>query len=167
MSRPGGEIDATCVEGVCESNTCATSAQCGIEQFCDDGTCMPGCQNDNDCYPDATCNTEDAVCEEAPCVSSQIDCAFQEFCNNATGECVPASGYYCRECEVDDDCGGNGNVCVGWGAEREYCGVTCEFTRDCPSGYDCYDVGIDTDGDGTADGTTRQCLTACWLYIQD
>ena len=69
-----------------------------------------------------------------------MDCAFQEYCNSITGECVPASGYFCRECETDSDCGGGGNVCLSFGLQREFCGVQCERKSDCPSGFECYEA---------------------------
>ena len=151
---------AVCVEGTCVSNSCATSAQCSMEQYCDKGSCVEGCAADDDCYPGDYCNDELQVCDKAPCTNSQIDCDFKEFCNTGTGECIEASGYYCRDCEQDSDCGGNGNVCLHFGQERDFCGVTCEVESDCPSGFSCFDV---TDEEGRP---TRQCLTYCWLYIE-
>ena len=154
-----GEV---CVEGRCVGQSCATSAQCDIESFCQDGKCLSGCQNDQDCLPGDSCNLETQVCETAACTDSQIDCDFQQFCNAFSGECTDASGLYCRECEVNADCGGNGNVCMHWGLQRDFCGVSCEVETDCPSGYTCTDW-MDTE----TNTVTRQCATYCWLYIDD
>jgi hypothetical protein len=75
---------------------------------------------------------------------------------------VEASGIYCKECELNSDCGGNGNVCMHWGLQRDFCGVTCEQDDDCPSGFTC------TDWNDTETGTiVRQCATYCWLYIDE
>ncbi len=151
----------TCVEGVCTSNTCVTSAQCSMESHCSNGTCVDGCQNDKDCYPGDYCDLAEGACVSTPCYDSHLDCGFKEYCDQQSGDCREASGYFCRECEVDADCGGGGNVCAHWGLERDFCGVACETNSDCPSGFGCYDWQTD---DG---GITRQCLTYCWLYIDE
>lgn len=151
-----------CVEGTCVGKSCATSADCPMEYTCGgDGECAQGCANNDDCYPGDACNTETSTCEQAACRSTTLDCAFGEFCNTVEGSCYPASGYYCKECFDDDDCGGNNNTCLGWGANGNFCGVTCEGESDCPSGYTCVDVG----SGGQAE--YKQCITYCWLYITD
>ena len=152
---------AVCVQGVCTTNSCANSSQCEMEQYCDRGTCEEGCASDKDCYPGDVCSPETASCEAEGCTDSHVDCAFQEYCNSITGECTPAGGYFCRECESDSDCGGNGNVCINFGLQREFCGVTCQTKSDCPSGFECYDV---SDENGLS---TKQCITYCWLYLDD
>lgn len=153
-----GEV---CVEGTCQSSSCSTSAQCAMEQFCDDGTCVDGCEIDGDCYPGDYCDQESKSCDDAPCTDSHIDCDFKEYCSS-TGECVEASGYFCRDCELDSDCGGNGNVCMNWGLERDFCGVSCDTEADCPSGFICIDWQ-----DSNDEFLTRQCATYCWLYIPE
>lgn len=153
-----GEV---CVEGTCQGSSCTTSAQCSMEQFCDDGTCVAGCDNDDDCYPGDYCNGEEKDCAAAPCTDSHIDCDFKEYCGSS-GDCVEASGYFCRDCEVDSDCGGNGNVCMNWGLERDFCGVSCDTEADCPSGFTCIDWQ-----DGNDEFLSRQCATYCWLYIPE
>ena len=151
----------TCIKGVCTSRDCATSLQCDMENQCVKGNCEPGCASDDDCYPGDYCNSDSQTCEQAPCTDSHVDCGFKEYCNTVTGECIEASGYFCRDCELDADCGGNGNVCMHWGLERDFCGVSCEVESDCPSGFTCLDW---SDEDGNP---TRQCATYCWLYISD
>lgn len=155
-----GEV---CVEGKCQGRACATSAQCGMEERCDDGACVSGCDVDEDCYPGDTCQTETSTCEAAACTDTRIDCAFEQFCNSATGECYDAGGYYCHPCLDDGDCGGSGNLCLSLGnAESYYCGVTCTSESDCPSGYTCAGVA-DLSGNIVA----YQCITYCWLYDED
>ena len=153
-----GEV---CVEGVCEGQSCATNTQCSMESYCLEGSCTEGCLSDEDCYPGDYCELGEQLCQSAPCTNSHVDCGFKEFCNNATGECIDASGYYCRDCITDADCGGNGNVCMHWGLERDFCGVTCEVESDCPSGFSCIDW---QDENGSL---TRQCATLCWLYVDE
>ncbi|MBM74215.1 MAG: hypothetical protein CMK59_02335 [Proteobacteria bacterium] len=153
-----GEV---CVAGMCTASTCVTSEQCGMEEHCSEGDCVAGCQMDSDCYPGDFCDLETSSCTKTPCYDSHTDCNFKEYCLQSTGECVEASGYYCRSCVVDSDCGGNGNVCMHWGLERNFCGVRCEVESDCPSGFICADW-LDQDGNAT-----RQCATYCWLYIDE
>jgi len=153
-----GEV---CIDGTCSSKNCATSADCPMETTCAGGSCTAGCANDDDCYPGDACDTTQGQCAEASCRSTTLDCGFKEFCNTVTGECYEASGYYCLECFDDDDCGGNDNTCLSWGAYGNFCGVTCDTESDCPSGFTCIDVG----SGGSAE--FKQCVTYCWLYIND
>ncbi len=154
----------TCVAGVCTAKGCANSSQCAMEEHCQSGDCVEGCAEDSDCYADGICNFETGVCEDAPCRSTTLDCPFKEYCDTLTGDCYEASGYYCRECpsETDEECGGNGNICLGFGAYGNWCGVTCEAESDCPSGFTCVDIV-----DGTGNPISKQCITYCWLYIDD
>jgi len=149
----------TCQEGVCVGSTCATSAQCGMEQYCNSGTCSEGCEGNEDCYPGDACNSETATCETATCTNSHVDCAFKEYCNSVTGDCYDASGYFCQSCQADEDCGGGGNMCLSFGFERDFCGVYCEAESDCPSGFTCVSIS-----DGVGNVVSQQCITYCWLY---
>ena len=151
----------TCVEGTCRGQSCATSAQCEMEQFCDgDGECRTGCEDDQDCYPGDVCSVTDKVCVTESCSDTRQDCAFEQFCDLYTGECYDAGGYYCAVCQDDGDCGGNGNICLGFGGTaNDYCGVTCTTENDCPNGYTCAGVS-DVSGNIVA----YQCITYCWLY---
>lgn len=143
-----------CVEGVCEAQTCATSSQCGIEQFCDGSTCVDGCETHDDCRFGDLCDADAQTCITAECTDTKLDCGFGEFCNPG-GECYEAGGYFCAECSDDSDCGGNGNMCLNGG----YCGATCDSDNDCPGGYDCLPV-VDFNGNVVS----NQCFTYCWLY---
>lgn len=151
-----GEV---CQDGTCLSQSCATSTQCDMESYCDQGSCVDGCLGDSDCFPGDSCNVEEETCEEAHCTDSHIDCDFKEVCNSVTGDCSEASGIYCKDCEQNNDCGGNGNVCMHWGLERDFCGVTCDTENDCPAGFTCIDWNDTETGQ-----LVRQCATYCWLY---
>lgn len=153
-------FNETCVAGKCVSHACSTSDQCGMEEYCHKGTCASGCERDEDCYPGDVCDSGSASCATAACTDTRVDCAFQQFCNTGNGECYDAGGYYCRACQDDGDCGGNGNLCLNLGnAQTDYCGVTCVSDTDCPNGYTCAGVG---DGEGNV--IAYQCITYCWLY---
>lgn len=157
----------TCVDGTCQAKSCSSSIDCGMKSYCEVGECKGGCQSNDDCYPGQVCDLENGSkgvgsCVEGACRDTSLDCGFGEFCDPASGDCYPASGYYCSDCRDDDDCGGNGNLCLGFGANGNFCGVTCDTTSDCPAGYDCVPVS-----DGNGNIITNQCLTYCWLYITD
>ncbi|MEC7948889.1 MAG: hypothetical protein VX265_15075, partial [Myxococcota bacterium] len=153
---------ASCVDGQCVAKSCGTSTDCGMQSYCDAGECQPGCQSSDDCYPDEVCDAATASCAAAACRDTSLDCGFREFCDPAAGDCYEASGYYCSDCRDDSDCGGNGNLCLNFGAPGAFCGVTCDTTRDCPSGFECLPVG-----DASGNIISNQCLTYCWLYIND
>lgn len=144
---PFGSI---CLNGACQEQVCATSDQCGIEQYCStDHRCVTGCQADSDCMFGDGC--DGGTCKKKNCADSRTDCSFGEFCSVA-GECYDAAGYYCLPCEDDSYCG-DGNSCYGG-----YCAVACESDRDCPNGYDCLPF---TDFNGNV--ISYNCYTYCWL----
>ncbi len=146
-------LGSTCVSGSCVADGCATSDQCGIGQYCDTtSTCVAGCQADTDCKYGEACDTTAGQCVTAECTDTR-QCAFNQFCS-PTGECYDAGGYYCHDCQTDNDCGGNGNLCLSG-----YCGVTCVTDSDCPDAYDC--AGL-TDINGNV--VAYQCYTSCWLF---
>lgn len=153
---------ASCVDGQCVAKSCGTSTDCGMQSFCEAGECQPGCQSGDDCYPDEVCDPSTATCAAAACRDTSLDCGFKEFCDPAAGDCYEASGYYCSDCRNDEDCGGNGNICLNFGAPGQFCGVTCDTNVDCPSGFECLPVS-----DGNGNIISNQCLTYCWLYIDD
>lgn len=148
-------LGSVCVDGTCAEQSCATSAQCGIEQYCaPDRTCQPGCAEDTDCLYGDRCDTQAGTCVAAECSNTNVDCGFKEFCSPA-GECYEATGYYCRDCEEDADCGGGGNLCYGG-----YCAVDCTTREDCPSGFDCIGFADSLTGNIIGYG----CYAACWLF---
>jgi hypothetical protein len=147
---------SVCVSGKCQEQLCATSDQCDIEQYCTEKhVCTSGCQADSDCKFGDVCDTDTNTCTPKKCGSGRVDCSFGQFCN-ISGECYDAGGYYCRSCNDDYECGGNGNLCIGG-----YCGVACEHDSDCPNGYNCL-AFTDLNGNVVA----QQCYTACSLYAE-
>ncbi len=148
---------SVCENGVCNAQSCATSDQCGIEQYCDDNSCVDGCQTHDDCRFGDLCNTDTKECYEAECTDTHVDCGFGEFCSPA-GDCYDAGGYFCAPCQDDGDCGGNGNRCVN----SSFCGVTCDSDSDCPASYDCLPFQ-DFNGNIIA----NLCYTVCDLYEEE
>lgn len=152
---------ATCVEGECILKKCSVNQDCGMEAHCADGECAEGCQVDTDCYPGDACGAE-GNCVTARCRETSVDCGFGEFCDVSTGDCYQGSGVYCSTCQDDADCGGNGNLCLNFGANGRFCGTECQYETDCPSGFTC--LGI---RDEFGNIFTNQCATYCWLYTDD
>ena len=155
----------SCLNGVCTSRSCATSAGCPVGSFCGSGgECVAGCENTDDCYPDQVCN--DGACSPRGCRDTSLDCAFGEFCDTITGECYAASGPYGEPCVAEstnpEQCGTAENVCLRFGQYGDFCGVECDNNTDCPAGFDCIPIG-----DSAGNVTTKQCITYCWLYDDD
>lgn len=50
----------------------------------------------------------------------------------------PAS--LCRACTSNNDCPGQGNLCVGLGGGAKVCAAECTADDGCPSGYTCADI---------------------------
>lgn len=150
------EFGEVCIGGQCESGRCSTSAQCPMEHTCKNRNCEKGCSTDNDCYPGSMCDMESGQCASAPCLDTQVDCGYREFCNTVTGECYDAGNLYCKPCDRDNeelDCGSD-NICFAG-----HCGVDCSEGKECPGGFDCYPFN-----DESGNIVTWQCITYCWLY---
>lgn len=154
-----GEI---CLDGQCVVEDCRSNLDCPMETVCGGGgTCEVGCDSDRDCYPGSLCNTETAVCEDAGCRDTHIDCGFKEFCNTLTGDCYDAGGVHCRPCDprnVANDCNG-GDASGDNRCWNNYCTVDCSNGKECPSGFQCYPFS-----DRSGNVVAFQCLTYCWLY---
>ena len=159
---PGFE---SCVDGTCVAKSCSADSFCGMEAYCDVGECVGGCNSQDDCYPGDSC--AEGQCRSGGCRSTALDCGFNEYCDIATGECYPAPGYACRPCDGGstdpDQCGNEENLCLNLGGGYgSFCGIQCDSEADCPGGYTCIPIG---DEFGTV--YTQQCITYCWLYLED
>ena len=134
----------------CEAVDCLTSAQCGLNSFCDSTTyrCEDGCQADDDCLSGSTCDVDTATCVQSQCTDSQIDCHFGDACNQDIGECeaveemcAPCSGVGATTCREDI-----GGECLFFTAGA-FCLPPCSpFTDPAknPRGFICLDLD---DGD--------------------
>lgn len=150
-----------CTEsGTCQQLQCTSSNDCPVGNWCDldKGDCTPGCVSDNDCLPSEQCDVEQRQCRTPGCRNTVLDCAFGEFCNENSGECIDAGNAYCRACERNEDCGASGaNLCLRFGGQLDaYCGVDCSTDQVCPAGYSCVRVT------NTGETVSFQCIAACW-----
>lgn len=153
-----------CTEGgTCQEIFCTSSLDCPIEAWCnnENGQCEAGCLNDNDCRPTAFCDQEQRECVEYGCRNTTLDCNFGEFCNEVSGRCVAADGYYCQACIDNDECGSGANVCMRMpgSIQGSYCGVDCSAGQACPAGYFC---GARYASGGVLIG--NYCMAPCWEH---
>ncbi len=93
------------------------------------GSCNVSCKFG---FPNAT-----AVCDaklDAPeCVVESCNPGYYKI--NAY-QCVANTSKLCDSCVIDDNCGGDGALCIQL-PEGKYCGKTCKGNADCPAGYGC------------------------------
>lgn len=150
-----------------------SSADCAEpETHCDLAShqCRPGCERDDDCLSAAD-ECVDARCRPRGCTGN-YQCAFEEVCNLATGQCEHASGRHCETpCDPSDEsaCGGNGNRCLSLqdrdgNALGDFCFEACQPSpNECPQGYQCVDIS-DQGSEPPADpppAPERLCIRQC------
>lgn len=140
-----------------------------------------GCDTGADCRSGYCVNSPTAgrVCADFcvdDCPSDGYECRLLE---NSAGDavtlCVPVGNSYCRECDVDTDCGSLNDLCLDQ-AEGRFCAPSCDpETAPCPADASCTAVVvgeatyrvcvpdsaqctpcIDEDNDGRGDGS--QCI---------
>lgn len=162
-----------CVDQVCADVACLSTIDCDLEQYCDleHYTCVDGCEVDRDCRAGFECSSASRTCEPQACRSTQLDCAFGENCNLASGECELDEGGHCDPCttrpfQPRGTCADERAVCTEYFTEPgTFCFLQCESELDCPRGFECQNVGRDASGDGRID---YLCVAHCQdLYDND
>lgn len=151
---------AECVDRRCRvPGGCLTSVDCEeAETYCDTSTfrCVPGCQVDEDCL-DGFLECVGGSCQRKGCRGA-FSCAFGQFCELASGNCVDAGPAYCASCNAQDiDSCGAANVCASFEENGPgFCLVACadDLDNTCPQGYGCQEVDIDGD-------MRRVCFRRC------
>lgn len=140
-----GECPAgnACITGKCKEVSCVSSADCNVQQFCNpEYECQDGCEKTEDCEAGFTCNKDDHTCEGYGCRSTELDCAYGEFCNPETGECN-TRGSWCESCNENNlySCG-DGAYCIPLTTNGDgYCWNYCDNDGDCPRGFECSALG--------------------------
>ncbi|TVQ93206.1 MAG: hypothetical protein EA397_05375 [Deltaproteobacteria bacterium] len=155
-----------CEEFECVDVECLVTTDCPLEQTCDrrSFTCVEGCEVDDDCRAGFGCEESTSTCEPLECRSTELDCAFAENCNPATGACEPDGGGHCEPCstrpfQAQGTCQDSRAICTTYFHEPElYCFLRCDEQADCPRGFECLNVGRDASGDGTID---HLCVAHC------
>ncbi|MCO4764458.1 MAG: hypothetical protein KC502_23305, partial [Myxococcales bacterium] len=125
---------------------------------CPGGAHCP-CKANDDC--------DSALCIDTPagkqCAKFCIDSCPDGFkCSVVSGGggdsltiCVPKYGVICNPCTASTQCAALGvkdPACVDQGAKGAFCGLGCDDTADCPTGYTCSD-SVSVEG-----GKSKQCL---------
>lgn len=141
-----------CDAGHCKDVGCATSADCGIGQYCDtsgDYTCKDGCSTDDDCIAGEACDLESHQCEAYECRSTDLDCALGEKCDPDSGRCENAMGVNCQTCSdpyFGTGCGPSATCMeVFLDQDEPWCMEACDpnaGTEACPRGFECMQVGF-------------------------
>jgi len=174
VCTPKCTLDTQCPGGVCDAGVCVQcrgTADCPINQYCDQHVCSAKCTSSGQCAGARTCDLVTGTCVtpcsgtcatgdkcvanvcRAACDGSN-PCASGETCDSATGACKP-------ECAVNADCaaGGfphavcNAGACVPDG--------TCAFDADCADSEMCV-AGVCLARPTTFDpGQGFRCTTAC------
>lgn len=93
--------------------------------------------------------SENSQCQSGLCLSAADDSSFcsspcQEGCPagyacGASDACVVATNFLCKTCELDSDCGGQGNRCIVYDG-GSFCGSDCGGPGDCPTDFSCLEV---------------------------
>ncbi|MFK8002250.1 MAG: hypothetical protein AB8H86_21825 [Polyangiales bacterium] len=169
---PDGYCTAACPDGVCSAGSscveefgsplclasCADPTACREGYQCWRGTCRPDCISNTECGPDTVC--ESGTCTGAECTTNAECGAGTECVGN---RCVPAASMDGGVDALPDtnqpdippigcgDCDGvcDGDVCLPGCVDRASCGSASLV---------CAPVGVDDDGDGTADRAVAACI---------
>lgn len=137
------EVDCSCYE----VNDCKT--------FCGPTDCWQECEGTKTCPTNcedtgqgpgagSDCRTDGECGKGLVCIDQQ--CRPRD--TNQTG-----NGGICQTCETAYDCADSSARCVALGdsvADGKVCSPTCQSDTDCPSSFECVDVGDE--------GTPSQCL---------
>jgi len=165
----GSTVDAGVDAGTPDAGpvTCASTAQCGIGRWCDQGRCAPlcvpgGCSGGRVCEPvtrtcmfSCTSGCDGGVCDvasnvcRAPC-DGFPPCAAGFFCNPATAACEPECGP-ARACPTFKVC--NGGACVNV--------AQCALDSDCSADRLCVGGTCVTRPTGRNDAGAFTCAHAC------
>ena len=158
---------------------CRVKTHCELGNICSANTCVEGCEDYGDCPLGQPCIS--GVCAPLGTCDSASFCPLGSSCEN--GQCVEVAGEHCDVCEPTvfyDTCGDAKNLCLGDQnvppttcnsdftcdlvypgstcfqgiCRKNFCGVNCQDTSDCPRGYGCGEVAVLT---GSLCSSSAQC----------
>ena len=141
-----------CRDSTCKAVECKSAEDCGFGRYCDGQFfCQDGCANDKGCAAGETCNAEKHTCKSYGCRSTELDCAYGQYCDTTTGECYEATEPLCKSCDISNTSDECGSSALCFYTE----GDTCSSNADCEAGYDCVTRG------GTSRCVSAFCLNEC------
>ncbi|MFH1331794.1 MAG: hypothetical protein ABIH63_00735 [archaeon] len=144
-------VEASCGDGVCNTNLSETNESCCTDCGCTTGTCISNvcriaeCDEDKECDDNNKCTT-DTCNVEKKCEHTQLtecksdDGCCPEGCNNENdNDCEAQIEQPQGECQNDQDCEDN-NACTTDKCEGEPKACTHETTEGCDYKGKCYKV---------------------------
>lgn len=187
-----GECDIVCDDGWGDcnggpSNGCETDLLTDIDNCgacgeacppgtsCVGGTCVPIPDNDGDGVTIAEGDCDDNDPDVYPGATEICDDGKDNDCDGLIDlndpDCNDAN--VCIECDDDIDCSSIPNaICIELDGSK-YCVIECLDGSDCPPGYSCVDIGIDTTycipdtGSCTCTGDNTSETRACEILLPD
>jgi len=137
----------------------------GGDDTIEPGTFGAPCKTNSECDSTLCIQTADGQVCSRTCIE---DCpsGFECLENKVAGGdtvfmCLPRWLRLCDPCNENKECnaeGKSGNVCVSFGKNGSYCGVKCEFDKECPTGYECSSVT-----DASTGTKSKQCAVTAGL----
>ncbi len=144
---------------------CTLDDHCPFGQICSANRCANGCRTDNGCPLRQACLN--GQCQNF-CRDNQLCSQANQFCNAGNGVCSTRPGRVdCVDCTNNAFACGDPSIatCLVFISEgqanRSFCGMTCQESEDCPSGFDCDGVIFGCAPEGSAcqsdNGQTITC----------
>ncbi len=106
---------------------------CPFGGVCQCEGCVQGVCAEAMCPEEAACDLRTGECAD---LCADAECRNGEICNPLSGACLPAGRELCEDCEVDEQCGDAGAICLRIDNRENLCSTPCP----CPDGYECVDV---------------------------
>jgi Cys-rich repeat protein len=114
------DLGSNCDGTTCVFGCAGSDERCPNHDVCVGETCRPECQQSSDCNNGETCVVAEGACEPG--------CQTNDDCGGITRVCDAAAGTVgtCVECDVDDDCGQNGQGNANATCDAHLCRITCD-----------------------------------------
>ncbi len=144
---PDGKKDSS-ETALCDAKPFGSYCACNDGTDCTSGYCLLTSQGKK-CAENCTDTCPSGFsCEKVGQPGAGADLAFL---------CVDRGVYLCMPCEKNSDCATLGfegkDKCVAYGTSGSFCGIACDATHACPTGFDC-------SPEGQCKATSGQCTCA-------